>query len=299
MKSHPEDQRSRVATPMSDAWEAQAQRWVVWARTPGHDSYWRYHRDRFLRLLPPPEGLVLDVGCGEGRLPRDLRARGYRVIGVDVSPTLIEHARAADPQGDYRVADGAQLPLADKSVQLVTAFMSLHDIDDMPGAVREIARVLADDGWLCAAIVHPINSAGRFESREPDADFVVEDYLQERSYADAIERKGLQMTFTSVHRPLQAYFAALADAGMAVDRLVEVPDDSESPGDRWQRIPLFLQLRARKWRLQGSPAATPRVSAEERAEPGDRDPMLPTMPAPNRGQGRRSRPSSDGRPRAH
>jgi SAM-dependent methyltransferase len=234
---------------MRDAWEAHAQSWVTWARTPGHDSYWRYHRDRFLRLLPPPSGLVLDVGCGEGRLPRDLKERGYDVIGVDASPTLIEHARAADPTGDYRLADGARLPMADKSVQLVTAFMSLHDIDDMEGAVREIARVLTDDGWLCAAIVHPLNSAGRFASRDRDAPFVIEgSYLDQHSYADAIERDGLQMTFTSVHRPLQAYFAALAEAGMVVDRLVEVPDETEAAGDRWQRMPLFLQWRARRSR---------------------------------------------------
>jgi hypothetical protein len=48
------------------------------------------------------------------------------------------------------------------------------------------------------------------------------------------------MTFTSLHRPLQSYFEALETVGMAVERLVEVPDETDSPGDRWQRLPLFL-----------------------------------------------------------
>ena len=239
-----EDERN---TSLHDAWEEQASNWVAWARAPGHDSYWRFHRDRFLALLPPPPASVLDVGCGEGRVPRDLRARGYEVIGIDASPTLIEHAREADPGGDYRIADAAQLPFADASVLLVTAMLSLHDMDDMAGAVGEAARVLARGGRLCAAVVHPINSAGHFESSAPDAAFVIRDsYFAERRYADEVERDGLRMTFTSRHRPLEAYVAALESAGLRVERLVEVPDPTAPPGDRWRRLPLFLHLRAVK-----------------------------------------------------
>lgn len=230
---------------LRDAWEAEAHRWVAWARTPGHDSYWRFHRDRFLELLPPPPGSLLDIGCGEGRLPRDLKARGYEVIGIDGSPTLIEHARAADPEGDYRVADAAALPLPDASVSLVTAFMSLQDVDDLPAAAREIGRVLAPEGYACLAIVHPINSSGRFEERTPDAPFIIRgSYLDEHRYVDTVERDGLQMTFTSVHRPLASYTDALESAGLLIERLVEVPDTTDPPGDRWQRVPLFLHLRA-------------------------------------------------------
>jgi len=108
---------------LRDAWEAEARNWVAWARKPGHDSYWQFHRDRFLQLLPPPSGLALDLGCGEGRFPRDLKARGYKVIAVDGSPTLIKHAREADPDGDYRLDDEAHLPLTDASVQLCNALL--------------------------------------------------------------------------------------------------------------------------------------------------------------------------------
>lgn len=232
---------------LRDAWETEARNWIAWARKPGHDSYWRFHRDRFLQLLPPPSGQVLDLGCGEGRFPRDLQAGGYQVVGIDASPTLIEHAREADPEGDYRVADAASLPLADASVQVVTAFMSLHDMDDIDGAVEETARVLVPGGRLCVAVVHPINSGGTFESSAPDAPFIIRDsYFEERRYADTVERDGLRMTFASRHRPLEAYFASLESAGFLVDRLVEVPDTNDPPGYRWRRLPLFLHLRAVK-----------------------------------------------------
>jgi SAM-dependent methyltransferase len=233
---------------MRDAWEAEAANWIAWARTPGHDSYWRFHAERFFELLPPAPCDILDVGCGEGRLARDLKKRGYSVRGVDASPTLIEHARAADPAGDYRLADAAALPFGDESVPLATAFMSLQDIDDMPAAVREMARVLVPGGRLCLAIVHPINSAGGFETLEPDAAFVIHgSYFERRRYADTFERSGLRMTFTSEHRPLQDYFGAIEAAGLLVERLVEIPDTT--PGrilHRWQRLPLFLHLRAVK-----------------------------------------------------
>ena len=232
---------------LRDAWEAEAENWVAWARRPGHDSYWQFHRDRFLDLLPPPGGLLLDVGCGEGRLPRDLKARGYEVIGIDASPTLIAHASEADPDGDYRVADGAAVPLPDASVAIVTAFMTLHDVDDVDSAVKEIARVLAPAGRACVAVVHPIASAGRFETRTPDAPFVIRDsYLEDRRYADRVERDGLVMTFSSVHRPLETLVASFEAAGLSIERIVEIPDTTMPPGDRWRRIPLFLHMRARK-----------------------------------------------------
>jgi SAM-dependent methyltransferase len=232
---------------LRERWEAEAENWVAWARAPGHDSYWLFHRDRFLDLLPAPSGLLLDIGCGEGRFPRDLKRRGYDVIGIDASPKLIDHARAADPAGDYQVADAALLPLPDQTVALVTALLSLHDMDDLGGAVREVARVLAPGGRLCAAIVHPIASAGRFATRERNAAFVIRgSYLEERRYDDAVERGGLRMTFSSSHRPLEMYFRALESAGLLVERLAEIPDLTDPPGDRWRRLPLFLHLRAVK-----------------------------------------------------
>jgi hypothetical protein len=63
---------------LRDAWDVHAQDWFSWAREPGHDSYWRFHRDAFLPLIPAPGRLTLDIGCGEGRVGRDLEQRGHR-----------------------------------------------------------------------------------------------------------------------------------------------------------------------------------------------------------------------------
>ena len=242
--------RTTSATvPLNVGWEAEARQWVQWARTPGHDSYWRFHRDQFLRLLPSPGRQTLDIGCGEGRLTRDLKELGHRVVAIDSSRSMVEAAREFDPSTDVRLADATALPLDDACADLVIAFMSLQDIGDLPAAVREAARVLQPGGRFCLAIVHPINSAGSFEQASVDGRFIIQgDYLGAFQYADAVERDGLAMTFHSEHRPLEAYFLALEKAGFLVEALREpaLPEHAivSSASRRWQRIPYFLHLRA-------------------------------------------------------
>ena len=236
---------------LSDAWKREASAWMKWARAPGHDSYWRFHRDQFLDLVPAPGRLTLDLGCGEGRLSRDLQARGHRVVGIDISPTLIGAARAADPAGDYRCADASKLPLSDGGCDLVIAFMSLQDIDDLPGATAEIGRVLESDGCACIAIVHPLNSSGTFVDESATSPFVIHGtYLNEFDYTDFVSRDGIEMVFESRHRPLETYSRALEAAGLCIETIREHPVPSapelSDRSKRWQRIPLFMHLRVRR-----------------------------------------------------
>jgi SAM-dependent methyltransferase len=245
---------------LRDAWEAQAKAWLAWVRRPGHDSYDRFHRDQFFELVPAPGKLTVDVGCGEGRVARDLLARGHRVVAFDASPSLVAAARDGTPPVAAEVADATALPLPDACADLVVAFMSLHDVDDFDGAVREIGRVLEPGGRLCLAIVHPINSAGRFEGDAADAPFRIDrSYLARFAYSDRTERDGLAMVFHSRHRPLADYFAAFAASGLVVETLREpaVPEDAAtSPAARrWQRVPLFLHLLARREKSRPAPPA--------------------------------------------
>jgi SAM-dependent methyltransferase len=227
---------------LAEAWERVAGQWIAWARKPGHDSYWRFHREAFFSLVPAPGRLTLDIGCGEGRLARELKRLGHNIIAFDVAPSLVEAARVADPSMTVLVADASQLPLDDGAADLAIAFMALQDIDDMPAAIGEIARVVSPGAAFCMAVIHPINSSGAFDTEAPDARFIIDgNYYEPRFYADALERDGLQMTFTSRHWPLQAYAEALEEAGFVIEAIREIPGDA-----RWQRLPLFLDLRARK-----------------------------------------------------
>src|SRR5204863_512976 len=170
-----------AAMSMKDAWEQQAERWIRWARAPGHDSYWQFHRDAFLLLVPSPAALTIDIGCGEGRLSRDLRAVGHHVVSLDASTTMATAARAMDRQATA-VADAAHLPIQSGAADCAVAFMSLQDIDDMPGAVTEAARILKRHGQFVIAVAHPVSSAGAFagESGDENRSFVIEGSWFER-----------------------------------------------------------------------------------------------------------------------
>jgi SAM-dependent methyltransferase len=171
------------------AWfEDRASDWIRFARTEGHDSYWRY-RDAFFDLLPPAPARVLEVGCGEGRIARDLADRGYAVTGLDIAPSLVAAAADADPRSDYVVGDASALPFADGSFDLLVSYNSLIDIDDMRAAVAEAGRVLRDGGHFCACVPHPFSEAGEFTGADADAPFVVEgSYLAESAYELVSER---------------------------------------------------------------------------------------------------------------
>jgi SAM-dependent methyltransferase len=233
-------------------WEREASNWAAWARRPGFDAYWTYS-PAFFELVPHARARTLEVGCGEGRVSRDLAARGHRVTSVDGSPTLIRLARDADSLGTYLVSDAAALPFVADSFDLVVFYNSLMDVDDMEGSVREAARVLRAKGALCACVTHPVSDAGRFESNEADAPFVIEgSYLGRRRSTDIVEEfDGLRMNFKGWAYSLEDYFGTLERAGLMIQSVREPAMDEaavrERPSrDRWRRIPNFLMWRALK-----------------------------------------------------
>jgi SAM-dependent methyltransferase len=253
-----------VLVSMRDAWDGQAANWTSWVRTPGHDSYEQFHGARFFELVPPPGRLTIDLGAGEGRVARDLRARGHVVVELEGSAGL---ARASFEMSRDLVVNGdaARLPFAARVADVAVAFMSLQDVDDMRAAISEAARVLVPGGNLVLAIVHPMNSVGRFSPSEPGQDpldrpFVIRDsYFAHRRYGDDVVRDGLPMRFESEHRPLESYSHALEDAGFAIEAIREVGDPN--PADKWSKMPLFLDLRAR---LLGAPDREPASASSAR-----------------------------------
>ena len=231
---------------MSTGWDDRAAQWLAWARTPGLDDYWQYRDAFFDRLVPAPGRATLEVGCGEGRVARDLATRGHTVTGVDASPTLIASATELDGQSQYVVARAEALPFEAGDFDLVVAYNSLMDVDDMPLAVAEAARVLEPAGHLAVCVTHPVADAGSFASDHADAPFVIANTYRGKRRVDAtVEREGLSMTFSGWAYDLESYFAPLESAGFVVERLIE-PLPSAASEARWNRVPMFLMFRCRK-----------------------------------------------------
>jgi ubiquinone/menaquinone biosynthesis C-methylase UbiE len=102
-----------------------------------------------IELLDVPPGELLDVGMGTGRLCAELDRAGWRVSGVDLSPAMVAAARRRLPHLAERLVEGPieRLPFDDASFDAVTATGVLeYATEDLPGAAKELARVLRPDG---------------------------------------------------------------------------------------------------------------------------------------------------------
>lgn len=229
-------------------WEDEAERWVRWARTPGHDVFTRYWPAFASEVLPARVGRVLEVGCGEGRVVREMAALGHRVAGLDASPTLVRHARAAGTgaatyAAAYAVGDATALPFADASFDTVVAYNSLQAMqafEDMARAVGESARVLRAGGSLCLCVAHPMTDIGRLRIEADGAIALTGSYFEREEVDDAVTKDGLEMRFHGWTYTLEDYARALEDAGCAIVCVRE----PQGEGARWGRMPLFLMLRA-------------------------------------------------------
>ena len=227
-------------------WAAHADEWVRWARRPDHDAYW-FYRDAFRVFVPSPGVSTLEIGCGEGRISRDLGALGHRVTATDVVPGLVAAAVAARSADRYCVADAAMLPFATGAFDRVVAYNVLMDVPDMPAAVSEAARVLAPEGILTISIVHPFTDRGTFAGDHADATFEVRGSYFERKYFTGIEdRDGQVMHLLGWSHSLQDYAAALTRAGLTIIEISEprprIVHGDDSAVARWRRLPLFLWM---------------------------------------------------------
>jgi SAM-dependent methyltransferase len=103
---------------MREGWDAEAQNWIRFARTHGHDSVYETVN---APALSHPAGILALVG------------------------------------------DAAALPFGGETFDLVVAHLSLQDVDDMPGAIAEAARVLTPSPFTASTArsrLTPARSSG-------------------------------------------------------------------------------------------------------------------------------------------
>jgi len=97
--------------------------------------------------------VALDLGCHDGALARALAGAGRvdTLIQADLSPAL---ARRATANGRPALAcDEELLPFGDASLDLALSNLSLHWVNDLPGALLQIRRALRPDGLFLAAML--------------------------------------------------------------------------------------------------------------------------------------------------
>lgn len=118
--------------------------------TPAERAAW----DRIMQLVDTGRAPLdaLDVGCGTGFLSLELAARGHRVTGIDLAPTMLDLARrkAVDAGFDIRFAEGdaEQAPFPAESFDLVISRHVLWTLPHPEAALDDWIRVLRPGGRL-------------------------------------------------------------------------------------------------------------------------------------------------------
>jgi len=118
----------------------------IWRLVPVEAGAPAPHLVRFVRDLGEPES-ALDLGCGDGRLTTELRAR--ELVAADVSEVALERASARLPSAELvKLAPDEPLPMKDGSFDLVLCAETIEHVRDVQLLLSEVRRVLRPGGGL-------------------------------------------------------------------------------------------------------------------------------------------------------
>lgn len=229
-----------------NGWETSAAAWIADMGETG-DFGRRHVLDAPMldRIRGRGFGTALDVGCGEGRFCRMLRAQGMEAIGVEPTKSLRDAAQARDPAGRYVDALAEDLPFEDGAFDLVVSYLTLIDIDGIEAAIDSMARVLRPGGTLSIANLTSFGTAGGWRKRtDGTLYFEIDNYLDPR--AERVSWRGISIR--NWHRPLSLYMRLLLAAGL---RLVHFEEPAPTGGEpqkaeRYRRVPYFHIMEWRK-----------------------------------------------------
>ena len=150
-----------------DAWHANATPWTTAVRNGDIESR-RLTTDQAIvdAVISQSPRSVLDLGCGEGWLARNLSSHGIQVIGIDVVPDLIEQAQKTGG-GEFRVASYEDVAAGklgalvdDALVDLVVCNFSLIGKESVDGIVAAAKSLLHPGGTLIVQTLHPLIAGG-------------------------------------------------------------------------------------------------------------------------------------------
>ena len=116
--------------------------------SPAGRQRWK-RRVQMLSSHLRPGMTILEIGCGTGYFTRELTQRGADIVAIDVSPDLLEIAKAkySAPNVRYEIQNACALTYADAMFDSVVGSSILHHLE-IEEALREIYRVLKPGGTI-------------------------------------------------------------------------------------------------------------------------------------------------------
>lgn len=163
---------------------------------------------------------ALDFGCGAGRSTRFLRACGFEVTGIDVSPQMLGQAKAIDPAGDYRLISAEDFAAGHEDrFDLVQSAFTFDNVESgaKESLLGALTRVLVSGGVLVNVVSSPLIYVHEWASFSTAA-------FPENRQARSGDRVRITVSDHGDGRPVEdivctdeAYRALYVEAGLAVE----------------------------------------------------------------------------------
>jgi 2-polyprenyl-3-methyl-5-hydroxy-6-metoxy-1,4-benzoquinol methylase len=146
-----------------DSWHKNAASWIIAIQEQQIESRKLVTDRSIVNAVASQSGKkVLDLGCGEGWLTRELTALGMNVMGTDIIPVLIERARLNCQRFELiSYSEIASGKLAEK-FDVVVANFSLLGHESVDSLFRSIRLFLNPHGTFIVQTLHPLLACGNF-----------------------------------------------------------------------------------------------------------------------------------------
>ncbi len=222
------------------AYDSMAERYSSKIENNAHNAF--CERPALLGLLPNDlQGKkILDAGCGPGKYAEILIAKGAKVLGFDISPSMIEIAKNRNKgRGVFFIHDLSEPleMLEDESFDIIISSLALHYIEDWHPVFREFKRVLRPGGKFIFSVQHPISDLQYYPCNN---------YFDIEPVSATWEGFGDPIDVPCFRRPFAACIEPIYTAGLQLLNIVEtrpletLKDIDPNRYEKLNRFPSFI-----------------------------------------------------------
>lgn len=205
---------------------------------------------------------ILCVGCGSGEeCGRLVELGAKRVVGIDLSPALIEIAKKSYPQIEFYVADMEEMKF-NSSFDVIVSNLTMHYVPSWLKTLERMKETLKENGEIIISTNHPIRFGAEIKRMDDKEIFllgfirykevgvlgdVIGDYLNERKVEDSWFRGRFNVEY--YHRPISSIINEILQSGFKIKEFIEpkppewVKDKEKSFYHIHTKIPLFMIFR--------------------------------------------------------
>ncbi len=142
---------------MAEIFDDWPEKYDLWFETPLGRLIKGYESKLVLRMLmPDPDDVILDAGCGTGIFTADILETGARVVGLELSLTMLRRALTKCGGQTFQplIGDMRKLPFADASFHKAVSITAIEFIQDARIVIEELFRVTKPGGLIVIATLN-------------------------------------------------------------------------------------------------------------------------------------------------